>query len=50
MNLDLKIDELAKLLGEKEIMIFILKQKIQELEAKLLDNEAQLDSYKRIEK
>lgn len=38
MNLDLKIDELAKLLGEKEIMIFVLRQKVAELEAQLAES------------
>ena len=58
MNLDLKLDELAKLLGEKEITIFILRQRVAELEAKLAgppvqiiptpDNQAQLPKSEKV--
>lgn len=35
MNFDLKIEALTQLLGEKELSIFVLTQKVKELEEKL---------------
>ena len=37
MNFDLKIEALAQLLGEKEVTIFVLNQRVKELEAKLAE-------------